>query len=425
MEPFGKWEGVPVSVADELTRDGWLLFATRCSRMFAYGLLSVVLVLYLVEVGLKDWEIGLLLSLTLAGDTVISLWLTTTADRLGRRRTLILGAILMVLAGIAFISTGSFLLLVIAATVGVISPSGNEIGPFLSVEQAALSHIISDERRTTVFAWYNLVGSFSTALGALAGGLIAKAAQHFDLIGAAAYRPVLLAYAGIGVALIGGFALLSSAIEATKDESLPHPKAVLGLHESRKTVFKLSLLFALDAFGGGFVIQSIIAYWFHIRFQLDPAMLGTIFLFANLLAGVSALAAGWMARRIGLVNTMVFTHLPSNVLLILVPLMPNVYWAIGLLLLRFSISQMDVPTRQAYTMAVVRPDERSAAAGVTAVARSVGASISPMLATVLVGSAGWMSVPFFLAGGLKIAYDLLLYRAFASSEADKTSWPKK
>ncbi len=408
---------ISVSVAGKLTRDGWLLFATRCSRMFAYGLLSVVLVLYLVEVGLKEWEIGLLLSLTLAGDTAISLGLTTTADRLGRRRTLIVGAILMVLAGIAFMSTSSFLLLVIAATIGVISPSGNEIGPFLSVEQASLSQIISDERRTGVFAWYNLVGSFSTALGALAGGLITEVSQHVGLIGATAFRPVLWCYAGIGVALIGGFALLSSAIESNVGKESRRPiKAVLGLHESRGIVLKLSLLFALDAFGGGFVIQSIIAYWFHVRFQLDPAMLGTIFLFANLLAGVSALAAGWLARRIGLVNTMVFTHLPSNVLLILVPLMPDVYWAIGLLLLRFSISQMDVPTRQAYTMSVVCPDERSAAAGVTAVARSVGASISPMLGTVFVGSMPLMSLPFFLAGGLKIVYDLLLYRAFSKSE---------
>lgn len=406
----------------KLTRDGWLLFATRCWRMFAYGLLSVVLVLYLIEVGLKEWEVGLLLTLTLAGDTAISLWLTTTADRLGRRRTLIVGAILMVLAGIVFVSTGNMLLLLVAATIGVISPSGNEIGPFLSVEQAALSHIVGDEQRTDVFAWYNLVGSFSTALGALAGGLIAEASQHFGLVGAAALRPVLWAYAGIGLVLIGGFALLSPAIEAHvgNEASMPE-KTVLGLHESRWIVFKLSLLFALDAFGGGFVIQSIIAYWFHVRFQLDPAMLGTIFLFANLLAGVSALAAGWLARRIGLVNTMVFTHLPSNVLLILVPLMPNVYWAVALLLLRFSISQMDVPTRQAYTMAIVRPDERSAAAGVTAVARSVGASISPMLAIVLVGSTGLMSVPFFLAGGLKIVYDVLLYRAFSSSEGGATT----
>jgi len=445
-----------VGVTGKLTTDGWLLFATRCSRMFAYGLLSVVLVLYLIEVGLTEWEVGLLLSLTLAGDTAISLWLTTTADRLGRRRTLIVGAILMVLAGLAFVSTGSFLLLVIAATIGVISPSGNEIGPFLSVEQASLSHIVSDERRIDVFAWYNLVGSFSTAVGALAGGLIAEASLHFGLTGAAAYHPVLFAYSGVGLAMIVGFALLSPAIEAQRqDHELPSKnlsetgsdplrrgqkiskvdsppkgqtpyrigskKVLLGLHESKWIVFKLSLLFALDAFGGGFVIQSIIAYWFHIRFQLDPAMLGTIFLFANLLAGVSALAAGWLARRIGLVNTMVFTHLPSNILLILVPLMPNVYWAIGVLLVRFSISQMDVPTRQAYTMAVVRPDERSAAAGVTGVARSMGASISPMLATILVGSGSWMSLPFFLAGGFKIVYDVLLYRAFSSSKNDKVN----
>ena len=385
-----------------LTRDGWLLFATRCSRMFAYGLLSVVLVLYLVAVGLREWEVGLLLTLTLAGDTLISLWLTTTADRLGRRRTLILGAVLMVLAGIAFISTGNFTLLLLAATIGVISPSGNEIGPFLSVEQAALSHIVSDQRRTDVFAWYNLAGSFATALGALAGGLIATASLQSGLTGADAYRPVLLAYAGIGLAMIGGFALLSPAVEPEVVDK-PAAKMVLGLHASRWTVFRLSLLFALDAFGGGFVIQSVIAYWFHLRYQLDPAMLGTIFMFANLLAGISALAAGWLARKIGLVNTMVFTHLPSNVLLILVPLMPNVYWAIGVLLLRFSISQMDVPTRQAYTMAVVHPDERSAAAGVTAVARSVGASLSPWLATIFIGSVGPMSLPFFLAGGLKIA----------------------
>lgn len=406
-----------------LTRDGWLLFATRCSRMFAYGLLSVVLVLYLVEVGLQEWEVGLLLTLTLVGDTAISLLLTTTADRLGRRRTLVVGALLMAAAAAVFLSTGSFVLLVIAATIGVISPSGNEIGPFLSIEQAALSHIVADDRRTDVFAWYNLAGSFSTAFGALAGGFLAQAGLHLGLDGAASYRPVLWAYALIGVGMTVGFALLSPAVEPGVGPG-PTAKSVLGLHESRWTVSKLSLLFALDAFGGGFVIQSVIAYWFHIRYKLDPAMLGTIFLFANLLAGVSALAAGWLARRIGLVNTMVFTHLPSNVLLILVPLMPNVYWAIGMLLLRFSISQMDVPTRQAYTMAVVHPNERSAAAGVTAVARSVGASIPPLLATIFVGSAAMMSLPFFLAGGLKIVYDVLLYRAFASRAAKDSKGDK-
>ncbi len=307
------------------------------------------------------------------------------------------------------------MLLVAAATIGVISPGGNEIGPFLSVEQAALSHIIDDDRRTGVFAWYNLAGSFSTALGALAAGLIAAAASRAGWTGAASFRPVLLAYAGIGLLLMLGFSLLSSRIEASGPAEVK-PTTVLGLHESRGTVLKLSLLFALDAFGGGFIIQSVIAYWFHIRFGLDPEQLGTMFMFANLLAGVSALAAGRLARRFGLVNTMVFTHLPSNVLLILVPLMPSVSWALGILLLRFSISQMDVPTRQAYTMAVVRPDERSAAAGVTGVARSLGAMISPMFATVFVGSIRWMSVPFFLAGGLKIVYDLLLYRACSETK---------
>lgn len=395
-----------------LTRDGWLLFITRSLRMFAYGQLSVVLVFYLAAVGLEEWEIGLLLSLTLFGDIFVSLALTARADGWGKRRTLILGALLMAGAGVVFLSTGSFVLLLLAATIGVISPSGNDIGPFLSVEQAALAHIVPSERRTDVFAWYNLAGSFATALGALAGGLIAEEAQRLGFTGAAAYRPVLIVYSSIGVVLAAGFAFLSQAVEVANSTARPIRKSVLGLHESRRTVFRLSLLFALDAFGGGFVIQSVIAYWFHLRFGLDPAAIGSIFLGANLLAGVSALAAGRLARRIGLLNTMIFTHLPSNVLLILVPLMPDKNWAIGVLLLRFSISQMDVPTRQAYTMAVVQPDERSAAAGATGVARSLGASVSPMLAAILMGASAWINVPFFFAGGLKIAYDLLLYRAF-------------
>lgn len=397
-------------------RDAKLLFATRSARMFAYGLVSVVLVIYLAELGLSEWEIGLLLTLTLVGDIAISLWLTTTADRFGRRRTLLVGAALMIPAGIVFAATGDFYVLLLAATIGVISPSGNEIGPFLSVEQAALSQIVGDERRTDVFAWYNLAGSFATALGALAGGLLTEVMQREGFTGASAYRPILFVYAGLGLALFAGFSFLSPAIEAVPAEATNRKRTVLGLHDSRGVVLKLSLLFALDAFGGGFVIQSVVAYWFHVRFNLDPAALGTIFFFANLFAGLSALSAGWLARKIGLVNTMVFTHLPSNVLLVLVPLMPSVEWAVALLLARFAISQMDMPTRQAYTMSVVRPDERSAAAGVTAVARSIGASVSPMLAAILLGSATSLGVPFFLAGGLKIVYDVLLFRAFAKSE---------
>jgi MFS family permease len=417
----------PYSISMLHRRDIYLLFATRCTRMFAYGLLSVVFAIYLKAVGLTPEEIGLLMALTLAGDTAISLWLTTQADRFGRRRTLIVGAGLMVLAGVVFLATGNFLLLVIAATIGVISPGGNEIGPFLSVEQAALSHVIVADKRTDVFAWYNLVGSFATAFGALAGGWLAESMvslQRAEAVSwlpiddpAAVFRPVLLAYAAIGVALAFGFAFVSPAVEVTAMET-GSTKSRWGLHESRGVVMKLSALFALDAFGGGFVIQTLIALWFQSRFGLDPKMLGTVFFFANLFAGISALAAGWLARRIGLVNTMVFTHLPSNVLLIFVPLMPDATTAIAVLLARFSISQMDVPTRQAYTLLVVRPDERSAAAGVTAVARSIGAAISPLFASPLFGIAALASLPFFIAGGCKIVYDLLLWRAFARTDHD-------
>jgi MFS family permease len=401
-----------------LPLDGWLLFGTRFVRLFAYGLLSVVLVLYLAQLGLSDWEIGLLLTLTLVGDTAISLWLTTTADRVGRRRMLLAGAALMVVAGLLFASTGNFILLLIAGTIGVISPSGNEVGPFLSVEQASLAQLVPDTRRVGVFAWYNLTGSVATAFGSFCGGILARLAADAGLVGADAYRPVVVAYGLLGLLMGMGFCFLSPATEARPvgqaSEVLADRKTILGLHESRGVVFKLSFLFALDAFGGGFVMQSLLAYWLHLRFGVDPAALGGIFLGANLLAGVSALAASRLAARFGLVNTMVFTHLPSNVLLILVPLMPSLPWAVGLLLLRFSISQMDVPTRQAYTVAVVHPDERSAAAGVTGVARSVGASLSPILSAGLMGVPAFLSVPFFLAGGIKIVYDLLLYRAFAS-----------
>jgi sugar phosphate permease len=210
------------------------------------------------------------------------------------------------------------------------------------------------------------------------------------------------------------FLFLSPAVETKSNPDTANSRRVLGLHRSRGMVAKLSSLFALDAFAGGLVVQSIMAYWFHVRFGVDVGALGGIFFGANLLAGVSALLAARIAARIGLVNTMVFTHIPSNLLLCLVPLMPNVHLAVGILLLRFTISQMDVPTRQSYTMAVVAPDERSAASGVTTIARSVGASVSPSLSGVFLASPLLLNVPFFLAGGLKIIYDLLLYKSFGT-----------
>jgi MFS family permease len=393
-----------------LPRDGWLLFGTRCVRLFAYGLLSIVLVLYLAAVGLHDQEIGVLLTLTLLGDTAVSLWITTSADRLGRKKMLVAGALLMSLAGVLFALTGNFWVLLLAATIGVISPSGKEVGPFLSIEQAALSHIVPANRRTDVFAWYNLVGSFATATGAFCGGAVTQLAERAGATGPAIYRPAIVAYAALGGLLALAFLFLSPAVEVAR-----HPAAVasrLGLHRSRRTVLKLSALFALDAFAGGFIMDSIVAYWLTLRFGAEPITLGSLFFGANLFAGLSGLLAAWLARRIGLVNTMVFTHLPSNVLLLLVPLMPTLPLAIAVLLIRYSISQMDVPTRQSYTMAVVAPEERSAASGVTGVARSLGAGISPLLVGVMLSNPALMSLPFFLAGGLKIVYDALLYRAF-------------
>jgi MFS family permease len=395
-----------------------LLFTSRALRLFAYGFLSVVLVLYLVELGLSESEIGVLLSATLLGDTAISLWMTTRADRVGRRRMLLLGAALMFAGGAAFASTHAFWALLAAATVGVISPSGNEVGPFLALEQAALAQSVEPTRRTGTFAWYSLTGSFATALGALAGGVAAEGLQRSGMTPVASYRWILLGYAASGVVLFALISRLSPGVEAPPAERRNGRPAFLdrnlGLHRSRRVVFRLASLFAVDAFAGGFIVQSFVAYWFHRRFGADPGLLGAIFFGANLLAGVSALSAAWVARRIGLVRAMVFTHLPSNALLLLVPLMPSLGWAIAVLLLRFSISQMDVPTRQSYTMAVVDPDERSAAAGITGIARTVGASLAPVAAGPLFASPALANVPFFIAGVLKAAYDLALYWSFRS-----------
>ncbi len=385
----------------------------RCRPSTQY---PVVLVFYLIALGLSESQTGLLLTVTLAGDVAVSLYLTTRADRIGRRRMLIVGAILMAGAGLAFACTKNLLLLIIAGTIGVISPSGNEVGPFLSIEQAALSHVVSQRSRTEVFAWYALTGSVATAMGALFGGTVTMALQRSTLTPVGTYRVVVVLYAVLGVMLAYSFTRLSPATEV----SLPQERSALpgtigsffGIGHSHRVVMKLSSLFALDSFAGGFVVQSFAAYWFYLRFGVNPGTLGVIFFWANIFAGISALLASRLASRLGLINTMVFTHLPSNILLILVPLMPNLKLAVLVLLVRFSISQMDVPTRQSYTMAVVRAEERSAAAGITGVARTTGAAISPLFVGLMFARPSWINVPFFMAGILKIVYDLLLYKAF-------------
>jgi MFS family permease len=392
-----------------LSRDGWLLFAAAGIRTFAYGFVSVLLGPYLAGLGLGPAAIGWVFAAALAGGAVMTVVLTAVADRVGRRRVQVAGAVLMALTGIALAVTDRIDLLVLAAVLGTISPSGKDTGPFLAVEQAMIPSTTTDRHRTAVFSAYNLVTSFAAALGALAVG----APAVVGLAEPEGYRALLLAYGAVGLVLVALFGSLSPRVEVAAARAAAGRGGWLGVSRSRAIVAKLAALFALDSFAGGFVVQSLIAYWFHLRFGVEAAGLGGIFFGTNLLAAVSFLAAVPVARRFGLVNTMVFTHLPSNVLLLLVPLMPTLPLAVGMLLARSLLSQMDVPTRQSYTMAVVDPAERSAAAGLTAVARNAAAAVAPAFAgaTLAVPALG---LPFVVAGTLKIAYDLALWALFRS-----------
>jgi MFS family permease len=388
-----------------LSRDGWLLFATCGVRSFAYGFLSVVLGIYLDAIGLTTTAIGWIFTAALAGGAVMTIVITAVADTFGRKILLILGAILMAIAGWVFAVSNDPIFLTMAAIFGTISPSGKEVGPFLSIEQAILPETTQDQHRTTVFSAYNLVGSLLGAVGALAVGL----PSLFSISQITGYRFLVWGYVICAVVMMVVFALLSPAIE--RKPKTVSQKRVIGVQRSRKVVAKLAGLFAVDAFAGGFIVQSIVAYWFYLRYETDLNTLGGIFFGTNLLAALSFLAAPAIARRFGLLNTMVFTHLPSNVLLLLIPLMPNLELAVVMLLIRNLLSQLDVPTRQSYAMAVVDPDERAASAGILSVARNVGAAIAPLFTGPIL-TVPSLGLPFLLAGGLKIIYDLWIFAVF-------------
>lgn len=389
-----------------LSPDGWLLFATCGVRSLAYGFLSVILGLYLAAIGLDVVAIGIVFTAALAGGAVMTVFLTTIADRYSRRRILMIGAALMALAGTAFALTDSWILLTLAAVIGTISPSGKEVGPFLSVEQAILPQTTSDKQRTTIFAAYNLVGSLAGALGALAVALPAL----FDITPLAGYRFLIWSYVAAALVMLFLFSSLSPALEVTVLERASSRQRY-GVHRSRAVVARLAALFAIDSFAGGFIVQSLVAYWFHLRYGVDTKVLGSIFFGTNFLSALSFLFAPPIARRIGLLNTMVFTHLLSNFLLLLVPFMPTLELTVGVFLVRHLLSQLDVPTRQSYTMAVVDSDERAAAAGLMSVARNGAAAIAPAFAGATL-TAPALGLPFLLAGGLKIIYDLTIFAFF-------------
>ncbi|KAJ3247655.1 hypothetical protein HDU77_008515 [Chytriomyces hyalinus] len=484
-----------------LDRDASSLFLTRSIRLFAYGLIGVLLVLFLKLLGVSDGVVGAILTLTLIGDALVSLFVTRNADRYGRRLMLVGGSLLMALAGIAMAlappSDGSvlwFLGLTIVATIGVISPSGNECGPFLALEQSILSTRIAPSSRASLFAWYNLIGSVSTAFGALVSGALVvfltdestldvnartttsdkffsyymtishpfptsqlfrndttPSSPEAPMTKLDSYRAVIAGYGAVGVVLAVVFARLSSKVEvehvsepageASRETGPTEATALLAQPssvsvsstsqaaapyswifgnmsmESRWIVARLCCLFTLDSFAGSVITGSLLAYWFKVRFDVDEAALGQIMFVSNIISAASSLVAGWISTKVGLINTMVFTHLPASVLMILVPLMPNLFWAKAVLFLRYSISQMDVGPRQAYVASIVPARERTAVIGLTNIVKSLGNSLGPLLAGYLI-SVGQFDVCFVVCGGLKIVYDLLLLRSFGGADRE-------
>ena len=380
-----------------------LLFA-RGLRAFADGFVSLLLPVHLIGLGFTPFEVGAIATGTLLGSGVLALVVGSRANRIGPQVLLVAAAVVMGATGLGFATITSFWPLLVVAIVGTLNPSSGDVSIFLPLEHAVLAHAVTDRERTAVFARYSLVGALAGASGALFAGAPEIVARSLAIDLRMLYPWMFVLYALLGLASGAIYRRLPSpAIDA---RAAPGP-----LKESRRIVYTLAALFSLDAFGGGFLVQSLLALWLFEKFELSIAVAGTIFFWTGVLSAFSYLVAARIASRIGLVNTMVFTHLPANVLLLVIPFAPNLGIVVALLLVRSALSQMDVPTRSSYVMAVVGPSERAAAASITSVPRSLASSLSPMFAGYLLGlsSFGW---PLILAGGVKIVYDLLLLAMF-------------
>ncbi len=391
---FGNW----------IDRDGKTVFLEKTVRTVPYGFLGVIFGVYLAQLGFSAFAIGVVLTFTVLSSAFYTFVVSFIADRIGRRRTLIFFALTDFAAGsLLFLST-AWWAPVLAGIVGNMTVGSGEVGPFLSLEQAILPRTCDSKRRTLAFSVYNLVGYGASSLGALIAGL----SQYFGP-GVAGYRPLFLAYMGSG--LLGAF-LYSTLSKKVELGHLTQGKKHAALSpKARPIVFKLSALFSIDAFGGGFIGQSILSYYFYTRFALDLSTLGEIFFATQIVTELSFLLAERMARRIGLLRTMVFSHIPSNVFLIAVAFAQTPLSAVILLLCRHSLSQMDVPARQSYVMAVVDESDRTAAAGLTSTTRTVSSSISPSIAGYAMGAI-WVGAPLVAAGVLKLTYDFLIYATF-------------
>jgi hypothetical protein len=400
-----------------LTVDGRLIFLGRALRSFAFGWLSVILALYLSERGFSAGAIGAVFTATMVEDALLTMALSTLAGRAGPARVMAATAPLLAVGGVLLATADDRFLLVAGAVLGTLSPNGQDAGPFAPMEQALLPGTVSRGPVVRVFGWYNLFGFLPTALGAAAAGGVLGLAVSRGAAAVEAQRAMLLGYAGAALVLTALYLVLAAR---TRDHAsvAPPVTGALGLGRSRSFVLQLAGLQGLDALAGGFIMQSLLAYWFHVRFGVGPEALGALFFGTNLLSALSFLAAARIAERVGLLNTMVFTHLPSNLLLVCVPFMPTFGGAAALLLARHVLSQMDVPTRQAFTVALVAPEERAAAAGLTVSVRALAQSAAPAVAGVAMGAAAGPA-PFLIAGGLKIVYDLCLFFRFRSVRLDK------
>ncbi|MEP7206540.1 MAG: MFS transporter [Casimicrobiaceae bacterium] len=383
----------------------WRLLTARGLRAVGDGCISIVLPVHLTALGYSPVAIGAVATATLLGSGLATLLAGTYARRYAYRSVLLFAALLMVASGTAFAGFDAFLPLLVVAFVGTLNPSSGDTSLFLPLEHATLAQITPDRDRTAMFARYSLVGALCAAMGALLAGVpdVVGAAWQVPLL--TATRGAFLAYALLGVACAFAYRGLPPALGA---EARAMPVA---LGPSRRRVLRLAALFSLDSFAGGLIVQSLLALWLVQRFGLDAGDLALLFFATSVLAGFSYLAAVRIARRIGLLRTMVFTHLPSSMFLIAIAFLDDVRWVIVLLLLRSALSQMDVPTRTSYVMAVVTPGERPAAASITSVPRSLAAAVSPALAGYLLASSS-LAWPLVIAGVLKIIYDLLLLASF-------------
>ncbi|HZC48156.1 MAG TPA: MFS transporter [Nitrososphaeraceae archaeon] len=396
-----------------LSRDGKLLLAAKIVRTFAYGFLSVILAIYLKLIGFDDVLIGLVLTVTLVNSVIFTLIASFYADRIGRRRILVIYAALMSISGAIFVTTENHVMLIIAAFIGTINVTGSETGAFLTIEQSILPQTVKNiKKRNIIFAIYNMVGTFAMSAGVLLSGLPTIIQQQFGgetLNQIDSIRPLFILYSLLGIVVIGIYLLLSNRIEVQGKIARPLTQTLSPM--SKNIVGKLSGLFAIDSFAGGFVIQSIVSFWFFTKFGADLTTLSYIFSVAGILTAFSFIVSAKIADKVGLINTMVFTHIPSNILIILVAFAPSLSVAIAFYLIRMALSQMDVPTRQSYIVAVVNEEERTAAAGITNISRNISQAISPSLTGIIINTFT-LSTPFIIGGLLKIAYDIALYVNF-------------